>query len=192
MMPTNKVFWVGLALFQIAFASAVFFITKNMYDDGATPSAHSVMDLSGARNAQDELRDAMNNPFFNNGSSAFDTISDPAEVSRLANEAFTNKDYGTAANLYRRLLSLDPQNVDVYNNLGLTLHYIGRTDEALEWLNKGVVVNGEYQRIWLTLGFVASAAGDTATARTALNNAVNKGSDESIRESAQRMLEQIP
>ena len=190
-MPTTKTFWVGLALFQIAFGCAVFLITRSIYDTNVTPEIHGTTETPAPTNAQDELLDALRNPFFDNESPDFESITDPAEVSRLANEAFVNKDYGTAAGLYRRLLSLDPQNVDVYNNLGLTLHYIGRTDEALEWLNKGVVVNGDYQRIWLTLGFVSSAAGDTATARAALNNAVNNGSDESIRQSAQRMLEQI-
>ena len=191
-MTTNKTFWAGLALFQIAFGSAVFLVTRSLYDTDVQAPAHGTMQTNGTSNAQDELLDALRNPFFTNEPADFEAITDPAEVSRLANEAFANKDYRTAAGLYRRLLSLDPQNVDVYNNLGLTLHYTGQTDEALDWLNKGVVVNSEYQRIWLTLGFVSSAAGDMNTARTALNNAINKGSDESIRQSALRMLEQLP
>lgn len=191
-MTTNKTFWVGLALFQVAFGSAVFLITKSIYVDDASAPAPGATGFSSTRDPQDELLDAVRNPFFTNETPTFETISDPAEVSRLANEAFMAKDYRNAAGLYRRLLRLEPQNVDVYNNLGLTLHYIGRTEEALEWLNKGVVVDSEYQRIWLTLGFVASAAGDTDTARNALNNAIDKGSDESIRQSAQGMLEQLP
>ena len=38
-MTTTKTFWVGLALFQIAFGSAVFFITRSIYIEDAAPAA---------------------------------------------------------------------------------------------------------------------------------------------------------
>jgi Flp pilus assembly protein TadD len=116
---------------------------------------------------------------------------DPAEISRQANEFFARQQYQQAAALYQRLLAIDPQNVEVHNNLGLTLHYLGRSDEALRRLNDGVALDSSHQRIWLTLGYVNSQLGNVEQARTALTKATEVGSNESIRQSAQRMLEEL-
>jgi len=120
------------------------------------------------------------------------TIDDPVELSRQANEFFANKQYDRAAELYEQLLVFGPDNVDIYNNLGITLHYLGRSAEALRWLNEGVTRDSTHQRIWLTLGFVNSEVGDIEQARTALTNAVQMGADNEIGESAVRMLENLP
>jgi Flp pilus assembly protein TadD len=82
--------------------------------------------------------------------------------------------------------------VDTYNNLGITLHYLGRSAEALRWLNEGIAKDPTYQRIWLTLGFVNSELGDTGQARIALTKAVQMGADNEIGQSAVRMLENLP
>jgi len=113
-------------------------------------------------------------------------------ISRQADIAFTNKQYDTAATLYEKLLSFSPNDAEIYNNLGLTLHYIGRSEEALRRLNEGVAVDGGHQRIWLTLGYVNSQLGNFEQARTALTNAIQVGGNESIRESATKMLEELP
>ncbi|MDH3751165.1 MAG: hypothetical protein OEU40_11265, partial [Gammaproteobacteria bacterium] len=75
---------------------------------------------------------------------------------------------------------------------GLTLHYLGRSTEALRRLNDGIAVDRSNQRIWLTLGYVNSELGNTEEARTALTTATQIGSDESIRQSALNMLENLP
>jgi tetratricopeptide (TPR) repeat protein len=120
------------------------------------------------------------------------TIQDPIEISRRADEFFANKQYDGAANLYEQLLVLNPNNADTYNNLGLTLHYLGRSAEALSRLNEGVALDVENQRIWLTLGYVNSQLGNTEQARKALTTAAQIGNDASIRQSALNMLEALP
>jgi len=120
------------------------------------------------------------------------TLQDPNEISRQAGEFFTNRQYDRAVDLYEQLLALRPNDAETYNNLGITLHYLGRSDEALRRLNEGVAVDAEHQRIWLTLGFVNSQLGNTDQARTALTTAAQIGSDDSIRQSARRMLEDLP
>jgi len=120
------------------------------------------------------------------------TIQDPSEMSRQAGEFFTNRQYDRAAELYERLLAFNPNDAETYNNLGITLHYLGRSTEALRRLNEGVAVDPGHQRIWLTLGFVNSQLGNTEQARTALTTAAQIGSDDSIRQSAMRMLEDLP
>jgi Flp pilus assembly protein TadD len=118
-------------------------------------------------------------------------IGDPAEISRQADQFFANRQFQQAANAYERLLKFDPSNAEIYNNLGLTLHYLGRSEEALRRLNEGIAVDPENQRIWLTLGFVNSQVGNVEQARKALTTATETGSDESIRQSAMNMLEAL-
>ncbi|MGW8368799.1 MAG: tetratricopeptide repeat protein [Gammaproteobacteria bacterium] len=89
-------------------------------------------------------------------------------------------------------MSFDPNNVEVYNNLGITLHYIGRSDEALRRLDQGVAIDPTHQRIWLTLGYVNSQLGNAEQARTALTKAVQMDPDNDIGQSAAKMLEALP
>ena len=60
------------------------------------------------------------------------------------------------------------------------------------WLNEGIAVDAQHQRIWLTLGYVNAQLGFTEQARKALTNAVEIGDSESIRQSATQMLEALP
>ena len=119
-------------------------------------------------------------------------ITDPVELSRQADEFFSLKQYFRAAELYEQLLAFGPNNADTHNNLGITLHYLGRSTEALRWLNQGVAVDPTHQRSWLTLGFVNSEVGNTEQARIALANAVRMGADNDVGKSAARMLEDLP
>lgn len=118
--------------------------------------------------------------------------SDPAEVARLANGFFTNKQYDRAAAAYEQLLTLDPDNVNTYNNLGITLFYLGRPADALARLDQGVAVDPSYQRIWLTLGFVNSQLGNIEAARTALTTAAEMSADNDVGQSALKMLADLP
>jgi Flp pilus assembly protein TadD len=82
--------------------------------------------------------------------------------------------------------------VNTYNNLGITLYYLGRSTEALRILNEGVAVDSTYQRIWLTLGFVNSQVGNAEQARQALTTAVQLGADSEVGRTAQEMLGNLP
>jgi len=48
-----------------------------------------------------------------------------------------------------------------------------------------------YQRIWISLGFVLSSAGNNTEAKTALSKAVELGPDTPVGIEAKRMLGQI-
>jgi len=117
---------------------------------------------------------------------------DPLEIYRQAEQFFANKQYDRAAQSYEQLLAYSPNDAEIHNNLGLTLHYLGRSNEALQRLNEGTSVDPENQRIWLTLGYVNSQLGNTEEARSALTKATQIGSDESIKRSALQMLEALP
>ncbi len=155
-------FWIMMTVFQVVFGLAIFTITRQYY-------IHNSDNVS-----------------------AEPIIEDAALISRQAEEAFANKQYNRAAELYEQLLALSPNNVTAYNNLGITLHYLGRSAEALRKLNEGVAVDPTYQRLWLTLGFVNSQLGDTEQARTALTSAAQMGADNEVGQSALKMLENLP
>ncbi|OUS28563.1 hypothetical protein A9Q98_07630 [Thalassotalea sp. 42_200_T64] len=191
-MIRSPKFWISMVVFQVVFGLAVFAITRQHYiDDSDNVSADPVIvrqpsfswpgGITGFDSAQ--LRPL---PFDH------PTIEGPVEISRQANEFFANQQYSRAAQLYEQLLVFYPDNVNTYNNLGLTLHYLGRTTEAVRKLNEGVAVDPADQRIWLTLGFVNSQLGDTDQARAALTTAVEMGANNKLGQSAATMLENLP
>ena len=188
----NSKFWISLAVFQVVFGLAVFAITRDYYtQDTGTVSAHPPtigQSVTAWPNRITETQIArLGSPALSEPVSQ-----DPFEISRRAEEFFASRQYEKAADMYEQLLAFSPNDAEIYNNLGLTLHYLGRSTEALGRLNEGVAVDPEHQRTWLTLGYVNSQLGNTEQARTALTTAARIGTDDSIRQSATRMLESLP
>ena len=181
-------FWLTMAVFQIGFGVGVFVITRHYYIaaavDTPAPAAKAALSLRWPDVA----------PMAPRAPTAAESAAsaDPLTISTQADAAFADKQYDRAAELYEQLLQLDASNVDIYNNLGITLHYLGRSEEALRRLGEGVALNPQHQRIWLTTGFVNLQLGNTERARTALTNAASLGTDASIRDSAQKMLASLP
>ncbi len=173
-----------MTVFQVVFGLAIVAITRQYYiqdsDNGSTePSVAGPDRITRANPAQFGLP----------GSSQ--PIEAAALISGQAEEAFANNQYNRAAELYEQLLALSPNDVTAYNNLGITLHYLGRSAEALRKLNEGLAVDPTYQRIWLTLGFVNSQLGNTEQARAALTSAAQMGADNEVGQSALKMLENL-
>jgi Flp pilus assembly protein TadD len=181
-----------MVVFQVFFGLAVFAVTRQYYNyEPVNVGADSTAILQPSLISPDHITET--NPAQITASTFSDiTIQDPVEISRQADEFFANGQYDRAADLYQRLLALAPNNVDTYNNLGITLHYLGRSTDALGKLNEGVAVDATYQRIWLTLGFVNSQLGNIEQARAALTTAVKMGSDNEVGQSAVKMLENLP
>lgn len=176
-MTRGSGFWVQLAVFQVAFGLTVFIATRQYY----VQDTGSVQAEPGPAAVRSEMPEPTPSP-----------AEDPDAIALLANEAFGNEQYDTAADLYERLLALRPGNVNVHNNLGITLHYLGRSTEALSVLDKGVTVDPAYQRIWLTLGFVNSQLGNVDQARAALTTAAELDPSNEVGQSAAEMLAGLP
>ena len=191
-MTKNYTFWIALAAFEVVFGLAVFTLTRQYYLGNQAPvdTQRSLARESAAPRTDTITIDDLAQ--FNLSVPAQSLPDNPVEISRQANEFFGSAQYEQAAMLYEKLLDFGPDNADTYNNLGITLHYLGRSDEALQKLNAGIAVDPSHQRIWLTLGFVNSQLGNTDAARSALTTAMEIGSDESIRKSAAEMLEGLP
>jgi len=185
-------YWIKIMVFQIVFGMVVFAITRQYYTQDSDKNINDPTVVREPRMVWPE-RITENNPARISSSTFNKFISeDPVEISRQANEYFANKQYDKAANLYERLLAHGPNTAETYNNLGITLHYLGRSSEALSKLNKGVSVDPTNQRIRLTLGFVNSQLGKIEQARSALTAAVKMGVDNEVGQSAQKMLENLP
>lgn len=190
-MKTNAKFWAGMAVFQILFGFLVFALTRDHYarqpeTDSATlpPHPQLALDTSGQfPNIDVGMLDSLStNPR---------SPEDPTEVARIADQHFANRRYAEAARYYEKLLEFDAGNADTLNNLGLTLHYSGRSDEALQRLEEGVAIDPGYQRIWLTLGYVNSQIGNPAEARAALEKAAEIEPGNRIGQSAREMLDAL-
>ena len=191
-MIRDTKFWLAMGLFQVLFGLAVFAMTRDYYQqEPARVSTHPTTAVpSGSAWPQGITESGIAR--LAPGVFGESLAQDPAELSRQADQFFVNRQFQQAANAYERLLTFDPDNAEIYNNLGLTLHYLGRSDDALRRLNEGIAVNADNQRIWLTLGFVNSQLGNIEQARKALTTAAEVGGDESIRQSASTMLEALP
>ncbi|MGB5733958.1 MAG: tetratricopeptide repeat protein [Thiohalocapsa sp.] len=97
--------------------------------------------------------------------------SDPNLLSQEADRLFAAQRFAEAVPLYRKALELDPSDAGTNNDLGLALHYMGNSIEGVDVLRAGAAEAPEFQRIWLSLGFVAAQAGQTEQAREALTKA---------------------
>lgn len=96
-------------------------------------------------------------------------------LNALAETHLAARRFGEAVRVYRKMLDLDPKNASIYNELGLALHYEGKSDQALDALRKATVLDPKLQRAWLSLGFVLKSTGQDARAREALTKTIALG-----------------
>jgi tetratricopeptide (TPR) repeat protein len=178
-----KVVWVALAIFEVAFGIAIFMVTRSYYkdqDQSVPPAVFGAQSLSLTGSGV-----GLAPPI------DIEQPRTPEELALLADSHFSNRQYEAAAALYEQLLTQDRTNVDLLNNLALTLHYTGRADEALRRIEEGVAADPNHQRIRLTQGFVLSQVGRSAEAVSALNLAIELNGASEIADSARRMLSDI-
>jgi tetratricopeptide (TPR) repeat protein len=191
-MNRDKKFWTLLLVFQVFFGLAVFAITREYYMEDAVADRGHALTVAPTSAGWSRGMSAADVSRLSSPGLVEAAPSDPAEIYRRAEQYFASKQYAQAAQLYEQLLTFSPNDAEIYNNLGLTLFYLGRSDESLRQLKKGVTVDPGHQRIWLTLGYVNSQLGDTEAARAALTNAAERGDNASIREAAEKMLAELP
>jgi len=212
-MRRGLALWSAIIAFQIVYGVAVFLITRQLYRDQPVATGqdqgmfqsralgvpHSIpqgmqnrstVSLPGSERftLEDAERLVANRTSGSNPA----TSTNPEELSRVADQHFLDGLYQQAAAEYARVLEQAPHNPDVYNNLGLTLHYVGRSQEAVETLENGIAVDATNQRIWLTLGFVQWGMGDVSAARPALTKAAELDSESRVGREAKRLLDELP
>lgn len=119
------------------------------------------------------------------------TETNPDLLRQQAVELFARRSYAEAVPLYRRILELDPEDIESQNDLGLALHYTGEPAAAMAQLRAGTAKAPDHQRIWLTLGFVSLQAGESDEARRALEHARDIDPDSNIGQEASRLLDLV-
>jgi len=184
--------WLVALLFLFFYGFAVFALTRDYYlrhpprtAMPQPPAAHGAAGTDMAalgRRMQAALGAA------DDGASANLDSSDPAALAQAADQLFAAQRFTDAIPLYRRVLALQPDDVDAQNDLGLALHYSGDTAAALEILRAGAAAAPKQQRIQLTLGFVELQAGNRDTAQQALNRARDLAPESDVGREAARLL----
>ncbi len=195
MPKLSPIQWIILAVFLGFYGFAVFALTRDHYLRNPSPvaaaapafqSPHGLPPKTGQQ-PRTWIQDAMQPG--GNAVPAATMETNQLLLDQNADDLFAQKRYAEAIPLYRRVIELDPEDLDAYNDLGLALHYSGQSQQGLELLRAGTVKDPDFQRIWLTLGFVSAQAGDEATAQPALEKARDLDPDNSIGQEATRMLE---
>lgn len=187
--------WLLLAIFLAFYGFAVFALTRDYYvrhpvrpppsqgqgqaAGGAAPHASVQRPPSGAGMSSLDLGNAVPQSIEED---------DPLLLGERADRLFAERRYQDAIPLYRRVLELTPDNVETYNDLGLALHYLGDSAAALQTLRAGAAGAPDFQRIWLSLGFVSLQAQDIEAARVALARARDLSPDNPVGQEAVRLL----
>jgi tetratricopeptide (TPR) repeat protein len=186
----NLTQWLLVAAFLILYGAAVFAITRAYYLQQAlarpvASQAPVPATVSGSTlgTSLQRLGEAGLTPREEL------TTDDPVLLARLGDQLFEQRQFERAVTAYRRALEFDPEEVDTYNDLGLALHYLGRSDEAVAALAQGIARRPDFQRIQLTMGFVQMHSGNPTAAAAALQRAVELGPETTVGAEAQRMLD---
>ena len=79
-------------------------------------------------------------------------------LDRLAMIRFGQRQYAAALDLYGRLLKIDPDGAQTHANLGATLYYLGRLDEAIARLERAVSLDPSLDAARSSLERVRAAA----------------------------------
>lgn len=190
--------WTLFIAFLAFYGFAVFALTRDyLLRHPPTPIAsasapHQLPDEQRQANAQAlgaRMRQALNGM---PGEGEIDLGStDRGALAAAADRLFVARRFDDAIPVYQRLLELKPDDADTRNDLGLALHYTGRSSEAIAMLQQGAGDTPEFQRIWLSLGFVALQAGEVPLAREALERAKAIDQDTEVGREAARLLEAI-
>lgn len=172
-------FWFGMALFQLAFGFSVFVLTRAHYD---RPSAVA------ARQAPPALPAPESTPV--PGAADPTALGDDA-LRQRAGAAFTRGEYLAAAGDYTVLVTRQPRDVEMLNNLAISLHFAGRSAEGLARIREGLALQPGHQRSLLTLGFIQRAVGELDAARTALQRAIDADPQSGVGLEAARLLGEL-
>ncbi len=115
-------------------------------------------------------------------------MNDPQSLALLGDKYFENSNFPQAIEIYKKVLELNPDDIDTYNDLGLAYHYVRKSDLAAETLKKGIEKMPTFQRIRLSLGFVLMSADKNEEAKLVLKEAAELEPGSEIGQEATRML----
>jgi tetratricopeptide (TPR) repeat protein len=175
--------WTMLILFLMVFGFVIFAITRSHYRaEKPADTRFKRAPITGPI-----LEDSGTRPVLPPEQLGVDT-KNPESLALLGDKYFENNQFEQAIAIYEKVLELNPRDVDTYNDLGLALHYTGKSDVAIETLKRGTTVMPSYQRIWLSLGFVLTSKGKNEEAKPALQKAIELDPNTDMGQEAKRIL----
>ena len=176
MPKLSPLHWISLAVLLVFFGFTVFALTRDYYlRHPARPAPAAAASAAGPALPQSRIPASI-------------TESNPALLHQQADALFVAGSYPQAAEVYSRILELDPTDAEAHNDLGLALHYSGDTKGAIAQLREAVEKAPDLQRPWLTLGFLSMQAGDKTAAKSALERARDLSPESDIGKEATRLL----
>ncbi|MBI5599355.1 MAG: tetratricopeptide repeat protein [Deltaproteobacteria bacterium] len=110
---------------------------------------------------------------------------------RLGDVYFGTGKFNEAVVHYRKAVELNPGDIDSYNDLGLAYHYTGNTAEGLKYINDGIKKDPNYQRIWLTRGFLSYAIGNRDEAVASWQKTISINPDSQVARAANEYLAEL-
>lgn len=116
------------------------------------------------------------------------TPKNPALIAELGDLYFEREMFEKAIAEYVKALELAPYDTDTYNDLGLAYYYTGNYELSVEQLEKGTKQDPNFQRLWLSLGYVHASSGVNERAIAALKKAIEINGDNSVGQEAKRIL----
>lgn len=183
--------WLIVVVFQVFYGFAVFALTRDHYQRRPAPPPRVTDSAPAAAPRPVPAGDRSGGgPAIAEASLIPESVvqNDPVLLAQLGDERFAQRRYQEAIDIYQRVLEMKPDDVDTHNDLGLALHYSGNSTRALEILKKGARLDPDFQRIWLTLGFVQLHTAERPDATVALQIAIRLGADNQVGQEAQRLL----
>ncbi|NEX23217.1 tetratricopeptide repeat protein [Thiorhodococcus mannitoliphagus] len=183
MPKLSPLHWIALLAFLIFYGFTVFALTRDYYLRHPAQPATRV-DNTAVRNAPTASAPGLS-------ASAIPesiTESNPVLLHQQADALFVERRFPEAVRVYRRILELNPEDAEAYNDLGLSLHYAGDTKAAIAQLKIAVSKASDLQRPWLTLGFLSLQAGKETQAKAALERARDLDPESDIGKEASRLL----
>ncbi|MBI5345163.1 MAG: tetratricopeptide repeat protein [Deltaproteobacteria bacterium] len=117
---------------------------------------------------------------------------DTDTLTSVADTYFELKQFEKAAAYYKKVIEKKPTNTDVYNDIGLSFHYLGDSKEGLKYIEDGLKRNPYHQRMWLTKGFIlAYGMGDLDGAKEAWEKSKALNPESRVGKAASDYLAQI-
>jgi tetratricopeptide (TPR) repeat protein len=101
----------------------------------------------------------------------------PERAVEMAAKLYGARKYGQVEKVCRQLLASRPRNADAYNLLGVSLHALGRSDEAVEALSRATELAPEAPSIKSNLGEILRQQGKPDEAAMILEEAIKLDPD---------------
>ena len=121
----------------------------------------------------------------------FDDPNSELLLSDLGDAYFESQRFQEAILIYEKAATINPQNPDVLNDLALSYHYTGETEQALNALNRAIEADPAYKYAWLSKGFILSSLGKYEEAITSLDKVKELDPGGPLSRSADDFLKEI-